>query len=148
MCQMLAHVPCPCTRARALLVQELGDYGAKLSAAQDLITRLGNDNRDEDRGGPSGFEDKAARARRFAAEMALQSYALRAAAEGAALAYAEVTGGAARVGLFSCSFPPSFIAGGAGRRGDLLYIALSDSGVTYRFIQDCAPRSRRATLCA
>jgi hypothetical protein len=22
MCQMLAHVPCPCTRARALLVQE------------------------------------------------------------------------------------------------------------------------------
>jgi hypothetical protein len=35
---------------------------------------------------------KAARARRFAAEMALQSYALRAAAEGAVLAYAEVTG--------------------------------------------------------
>ncbi len=32
---------------------------------------------------------QAARARRFAAEMALQSYALRAAAEGAALAYAE-----------------------------------------------------------
>jgi hypothetical protein len=67
-------------------------YGAKLSTAQDLTTRLGNDDRDEDRGGPSGFEDKAARARRFAAEMALQSYALRAAAEGAVLAYAEVTG--------------------------------------------------------
>jgi hypothetical protein len=67
-------------------------YGAKLSAAKDLTTRLGNDDRDEDRGGPSGFEDKAARARRFAAEMALQSYALRAAAEGAVLAYAEVTG--------------------------------------------------------
>ena len=57
-----------------------------------LTTRLGNDDRDEDRGGPSGFEDKAARARRFAAEMALHSYALRAAAEGAVLAYAEVTG--------------------------------------------------------
>jgi hypothetical protein len=67
-------------------------YGAKLSTAQDLTTRPGNDDRDEDRGGPSGFEDKAARARRFAAEMALQSYALRAAAEGAVLAYAEVTG--------------------------------------------------------
>ena len=67
-------------------------YGTKLSAAKDLTTRLGNDDRDEDRGGPSGFEDKAARARRFAAEMALQSYALRAAAEGAVLAYAEVTG--------------------------------------------------------
>jgi hypothetical protein len=67
-------------------------YGTKLSAAKDLTTRLGNDDRDEDRDGPSGFEDKAARARRFAAEMALQSYALRAAAEGAVLAYAEVTG--------------------------------------------------------
>ena len=67
-------------------------YGAKLSAATDLTTRLGNDDRDEDRGGPSGFEDKAARARRFAAEMALQAYAQRAAAEGAVLAYAEVTG--------------------------------------------------------
>jgi hypothetical protein len=37
-------------------------YGTKLSAAKDLTTRLGNDDRDEDRGGPSGFEDKAARA--------------------------------------------------------------------------------------
>jgi hypothetical protein len=41
---------------------------------------------------PRGFEDKAARAQRFAAEIALQSSALRAAAEGAVLAYAEVTG--------------------------------------------------------
>jgi hypothetical protein len=31
------------------------------SRAKDLTTRLGNDDRDEDRGGPSGFEDKAAR---------------------------------------------------------------------------------------
>jgi hypothetical protein len=63
-----------------------------LSAAKGLTTLLGNEDRDEDRGGPSGFEEKAARARRFAAERALQSYALRAAAEGAVLAYAEVTG--------------------------------------------------------
>jgi hypothetical protein len=41
---------------------------------------------------PSGFEDKVARAQRFAAEMALQSYALRAAGEGGVLAYGEVTG--------------------------------------------------------
>ncbi len=158
-------------------------YGAKLSAAKDLTTRLGNDDRDEDRGGPSGFEDKAARARRFAAEMALQSYALRAAAEGAVLAYAEVTGdleglrstrtrlhqhqpprcrcrdgripdrlidpagGAARLRLFSRSFLTIFIAGRAQRRGGLPYSALSDRGVAYRLIQDCAPRSRRATLC-
>jgi hypothetical protein len=157
-------------------------YGAKLSAAKDLTTRLGNHDRDEDRGGPSGFEDKAARARRFAAEMALQSYALRAAAKGAVLAYAEVTGetwkayeapvpasasvsrrgrdgripdrlidpagGAARLRLFSCPFLTICILGGEGRHGDLPYNALSDSGVAYRPIQDCAPRSRRATLCA
>ena len=57
-------------------------------------------------------------------------------------------GGAARLRLFSFSFPPSFVAGGARPRGDLSYNALSDSGVAYRLIQDCAPRSRRATLCA
>jgi hypothetical protein len=58
-------------------------------------------------------------------------------------------GGAARLRLFSFSFPPSFIAGGARPRGDLLpYNALSDSRAAYRLIQDCAPRSRRATLCA
>jgi hypothetical protein len=67
-------------------------YGTKKSAAMDLTSKLLNDERDEDRDGPSGFESKAERARLFAAEMALQSYALLAAAEGAVAAYADITG--------------------------------------------------------
>ena len=55
-------------------------------------SRLANDDRDEDRGGPSGFEDRAARARLFAAETGLQAYTLLAAAEGAVSAYAHITG--------------------------------------------------------
>ena len=67
-------------------------YGQKVSQARDITSRLGNDDRDEDRGGPSGFEDKAARSRLFAAEMGLQAFALLAAAEGAVSAYAHITG--------------------------------------------------------
>jgi hypothetical protein len=67
-------------------------YGQKVSQAHDITSRLANDDRDEDRGGPSGFEDKAARARLFAAEMGLQAFALLAAAEGAVSAYAHITG--------------------------------------------------------
>jgi hypothetical protein len=67
-------------------------YGTKKSAAMELTSKLLNDDRDEDRDGPAGFESKAERARLFAAEMALQSFALMAAAEGAISAYAEITG--------------------------------------------------------
>ena len=67
-------------------------YGQKVSQARDITSRLANDDRDEDRGGPSGFEDKAARARLFAAEMGLQAFALLVAAEGAVSAYAHITG--------------------------------------------------------
>jgi hypothetical protein len=67
-------------------------YGAKKSAAVELTSRLLNDARDEDRDGPAGFESRAERARLFAAEMGLQSFALLAAAEGAVAAYAEITG--------------------------------------------------------
>jgi hypothetical protein len=63
-------------------------YGTKMSAAMELTSKLLNDDRD----GPSGFESKAERARLFAAEMALQSFALMAAAEGAIAAYADITG--------------------------------------------------------
>lgn len=69
-------------------------YGEKVSQARDHTTRLANEDRDEDRGGASGFDDKAARARSFAAEMGLQAYALLAAAEGAVSAYAHITGSA------------------------------------------------------
>jgi hypothetical protein len=57
-----------------------------------LTSKLLNDDRDEDRDGPAGFESKAERARLFAAEMALQSFALMAAAEGAIAAYVDITG--------------------------------------------------------
>jgi len=67
-------------------------YGTKKSAAMELTSKLLNDDRDEDRDGPAGFESKAERARLFAAEMALQSYALMAAAEGALAAYADIIG--------------------------------------------------------
>jgi hypothetical protein len=67
-------------------------YGTKKSAAMELTSKLLNDDRDEDRDGPSGFESKAERARLFAAEMALQSFALLAAAEGAIIAYTDITG--------------------------------------------------------
>jgi hypothetical protein len=67
-------------------------YGTKKSAAMELTSKLLNDDRDEDREGPAGFESKAERARLFAAEMALQSFALMAAAEGAITAYADLTG--------------------------------------------------------
>ena len=67
-------------------------YGQKISQARDLTVRLANDDRDEDRDGPSGFDSRAARARLFAAETGLQSYALLVAAEGAVDAYADVTG--------------------------------------------------------
>jgi hypothetical protein len=67
-------------------------YGIKKSAALELTSKLLNDDRDEDRDGPVGFDSKAERARLFAAEMALQSFALMAATEGAIAAYADITG--------------------------------------------------------
>lgn len=67
-------------------------YTNKLSEARDLTSKLANDHRDEDRDAPSGFESRAEKARKFAADLAMQAYALLAAAEGAAAAYVEITG--------------------------------------------------------
>jgi hypothetical protein len=67
-------------------------YGTKVTQARDLTMASQNEDRDEDRGGVAGFESRADRARRFAAEMGLQAFALMAAAEGAVHAYAAVTG--------------------------------------------------------
>ncbi|WP_145144366.1 hypothetical protein [Roseomonas gilardii] len=66
-------------------------FDGKRAIAKDMASKL-NDQRDEDRDGPSGFESRVERAQGFAAEMARQSYALLAAAEGAVAAYAEITG--------------------------------------------------------
>jgi len=67
-------------------------YGSKVSQARDLTMASQNDERDEDRAGVAGFAGKAERARFFAAEIGLQSYALLAAAEGAVSAYVHITG--------------------------------------------------------
>ncbi len=58
----------------------------------ELTSRLLNRDRDDDRDGPIGFESKAELACLFAAEMAMQSFAPPAAAEGAIAAYADITG--------------------------------------------------------
>lgn len=67
-------------------------YSQKVTEARDLTSKLANDMRDEDRDAPAGFEGKAERARKFAADLTIQAYALLAAAEGAINAYVEITG--------------------------------------------------------
>lgn len=67
-------------------------YSRKVTEARDLSSKLANDFRDEDRDAPAGFDNRAERARDFAADMAMQAYALLAAAEGAINAYKEITG--------------------------------------------------------
>ncbi|CAH2605760.1 conserved protein of unknown function (plasmid) [Rhodovastum atsumiense] len=64
-------------------------YSERVTRARELTT--GNDDRD-DRDGPAGFESRAARARQFAAEAALQARALLGAADGAQAAYEHLTG--------------------------------------------------------
>ena len=68
-------------------------FDSKRATARDMASKM-NDNRDEVRDGPSGFESKVERAQSFAADMARQSYALLAAAEGAVRAFEEITGNA------------------------------------------------------
>jgi hypothetical protein len=67
-------------------------YGTKASLARDLSSQVANEDRDEDRMGVDGTANRANRAREFAAQMAMQAFALLAAAEGAVDAYAQVTG--------------------------------------------------------
>lgn len=66
-------------------------FDSKRTVARDMATKM-NEDRDEDREGPSGFESKVERAQAFAADMACQSHALHAAARGAVAAYAHVIG--------------------------------------------------------
>lgn len=66
-------------------------YDTKRQTARDLTSKL-NEHRDEDRDGPSGFESRVQQAQEFAAQMAVQSLATLAAAEGAVSAYAHATG--------------------------------------------------------
>lgn len=67
-------------------------YSRALTEGRDLVSRLSNDDRDEDRDGPVGFESRAQRKARFAGQMCMQSHALRVAAEGVAAGYELVLG--------------------------------------------------------
>lgn len=67
-------------------------YSRAVTEAREATSRLANDERDEDRDGPVGFDGQAQRKREFAADMGLQSHALRMAAEGAVEAYEQVVG--------------------------------------------------------
>jgi len=67
-------------------------YSKAVTEARDATSKLANDARDEDRDGPVGFDSQAQRKREFAADMGLQSHALRCAAEGAVAAYQHIVG--------------------------------------------------------
>lgn len=67
-------------------------YSRAVTEARDATAKAANDTRDEDLDGPVGFESAAQRKREFAADMSLQSHALRMAAEGAVAAYEQVVG--------------------------------------------------------
>ena len=67
-------------------------YSKAVTEAKDATAKLANDIRDEDLDGPVGFDSNAQRKREFAADMGLQSHALRMAAEGAVAAYEHIVG--------------------------------------------------------
>ncbi|TPL99657.1 hypothetical protein [Mesorhizobium sp. B2-3-10] len=67
-------------------------YSRAVSQARDATAKSACDDRDQDVGGPVGFDSAAQRQREFAADMALQAHALRMAAEGAIIAYEHVVG--------------------------------------------------------
>ncbi|MBY3038407.1 hypothetical protein RWK44_34370 [Rhizobium sp. 25PS6] len=67
-------------------------YSRAVSEARDATAKSANDARDEDLDGPVGYDSAAQRKREFAADMGIQSHALRMAAEGAVAAYRHVIG--------------------------------------------------------
>lgn len=66
-------------------------YDRRRAVARELTGKL-NEDRDEDRDGPSGFESRVAQAQEFAAILAMQALAAISAAEGACSAYEHITG--------------------------------------------------------
>jgi hypothetical protein len=67
-------------------------YSRAVTEARDATAKAANDARNEDLDGPVGFDSAAQRKREFAADMGIQSHALRMAAEGAVAAYEQVVG--------------------------------------------------------
>lgn len=67
-------------------------YSRAVTEARDATAKSANDARDEDVSGPVGFDSAAQRKREFAADMGVQSHALRMAAEGAVAAFEHIVG--------------------------------------------------------
>ncbi|HEV7323483.1 MAG TPA: hypothetical protein VGN91_00300 [Bosea sp. (in: a-proteobacteria)] len=67
-------------------------YSRAVTEARDATAKSACEARDEDIGGPVGFDGQAQRRREFAADMGLQAHALLMAAEGAVRAYEQVVG--------------------------------------------------------
>ena len=67
-------------------------HGQKATHGRDMTSSFANDYGDEGRGGPYGFEDRAAPAGLFAAETDLRACTLLAAAEGAVSAFTQIAG--------------------------------------------------------
>ncbi len=67
-------------------------YDNKAAEARRATSAIANEDRDEDRQGIDGLQNRAQRACEFAATVGLQAYALLAAAHGAVDAYAHVCG--------------------------------------------------------
>ena len=66
-------------------------YSEKVTQARDATARAA-DGGDDEHGAPIGLESRAQRTREFAADMAMQAFALLAAAHGAINAYKDLTG--------------------------------------------------------
>lgn len=67
-------------------------YSRAVTEARDATAKGAADARDEDLDGPVGYDSAAQRKREFAADMGIQSHALRMAAEGAVAAYEQIVG--------------------------------------------------------
>ena len=67
-------------------------YSRAVTEARDATAKAANDARDDDRDGIVGYDSSAQRKREFAADMGIQAFSLRMAAEGAVAAYEHIVG--------------------------------------------------------
>lgn len=67
-------------------------YSRAVTEARDATAKAASDDRDDDRDGIVGYDSSAQRKREFAADMGIQAFSLRMAAEGAAAAYEHAVG--------------------------------------------------------
>jgi hypothetical protein len=67
-------------------------YSRAVTEARDATAKATSDARDDDRDGIVGYDSSAQRKREFAADMGIQAFSLRMAAEGAVAAYEHAVG--------------------------------------------------------